>query len=122
VRQAQGLASCFSFNFAGIGGGADHLAILEFYFRARHIRLLIYRRGSVGPCLPNFTSISISSPITAAAAAQLIWVWEGISAEWIISYYQTKKGRRLHEYDLKIVQRLLGMLQETPKERRKVPS
>ena len=49
------------------------------------------------------------------------WVWEGISAEWIITYYQTKKGRRLREYDLKVVQRLLGMLQETPKDQRHGP-
>lgn len=49
------------------------------------------------------------------------WVWEGISPEWIITYYQTKKGRVLREYDLKVVQQLLGMMQETPKEQRHGP-
>lgn len=49
------------------------------------------------------------------------WVWEGVSPEWVISYYQTKRGRTLREYDLRVVQRLLGLMQETPKEARKGP-
>lgn len=49
------------------------------------------------------------------------WVWEGVTAEWVISYYQTKKGLRLREYDLKPVQRLLGLMQVTPKEQRQGP-
>lgn len=43
------------------------------------------------------------------------WIWESISTEWVISYYQTKKGRVLREFDLKPVQRLLGLLQLTPR-------
>lgn len=49
------------------------------------------------------------------------WQWEGISSDWIISYYQTKKGRVLREFDLKPVQRLLGLLQWTPKGARQGP-
>ena len=49
------------------------------------------------------------------------WVWEGVSPDWIIRYYQTKKGRVLREFDLKPVQRLLGLLQMTPKEARQGP-
>lgn len=49
------------------------------------------------------------------------WVWEGVSADWIISYYQTKKGRILRQFDLKPVQRLLDLLQTTPKEQRHGP-
>lgn len=49
------------------------------------------------------------------------WVWEGVSPDWVISYYQTKKGRVLRQFDLKPVQRLLGLMQETPKEARRGP-
>ncbi len=49
------------------------------------------------------------------------WIWEGVSPDWVISYYQTKKGRQLRSYDLKPVQRLLGLMQETPKEQRTGP-
>lgn len=49
------------------------------------------------------------------------WVWEGVSPEWVIRYYQTKKGRTLREFDLKPVQRLLGLMQVTPKEQRTGP-
>lgn len=49
------------------------------------------------------------------------WTWEGVSPDWVISYYQTKKGRRLREFDLKPVQRLLGLMQETPKDKRHGP-
>lgn len=46
------------------------------------------------------------------------WLWEGVTPEWVISYYQTKRGRTLRQYDLRGVQRLLGLMQETPKEAR----
>lgn len=49
------------------------------------------------------------------------WRWEFVSPDWIISYYQTKKGRVLREYDLKPMQRLLGLMQVTPKEQRLGP-
>jgi hypothetical protein len=61
------------------------------------------------------------------------WVWDGevllggqyrrvgVSADWRIVYYQTKKGANLREFDLKAVQRLLALMQETPKERRTGP-
>jgi hypothetical protein len=49
------------------------------------------------------------------------WRWECVSPDWIISYYQTKKGRVLREFDLKPVQRLLGLMQLTPKEVRQGP-
>jgi hypothetical protein len=61
------------------------------------------------------------------------WVWDGevdingttkrvgITPDWWIKYYQTKKGPRLREFDLKAVQPLLSMLQETPKEQRHGP-
>jgi hypothetical protein len=49
------------------------------------------------------------------------WRWECVSPDWVISYYQTKKGRRLRQYDLKPIQRLLGMMQATPRELRKGP-
>jgi hypothetical protein len=49
------------------------------------------------------------------------WVWEGVSPDWVISYYQTKTGRVRREFDLKPVQRLLGLLQLTPKEARRGP-
>lgn len=49
------------------------------------------------------------------------WVWENVSPDWVIRYFQTKKGRVLREYDLKPVQRLLGLMQETPKEDRTGP-
>jgi hypothetical protein len=58
------------------------------------------------------------------------WVWDGeimldrklhkvgVTADWRIIYYQTKKGANLRDFDLKPVQRLLGLMQETPKEQR----
>jgi hypothetical protein len=49
------------------------------------------------------------------------WVWESVTPEWVISYYQTKRGRKLRTYDLRVVQRLLGLMQETPKEQRTGP-
>jgi hypothetical protein len=49
------------------------------------------------------------------------WVWEGVSPDWVISYYQTKKGRVLRQFDLKPVQRLLRLMQTTPKEQRHGP-
>lgn len=49
------------------------------------------------------------------------WVWEGVSPEWVIRYYQTKKGRVLREFDLRTIQRLLGLMQVTPKEARQGP-
>jgi hypothetical protein len=49
------------------------------------------------------------------------WVWEGISPDWIIKYTQTKRGIVLREFDLRANQRLLSMLQETPKEARQGP-
>jgi len=49
------------------------------------------------------------------------WVWENVSPDWVIRYFQTKKGRVLREFDLKPVQRLLGMLQDTPVEQRRGP-
>lgn len=49
------------------------------------------------------------------------WVWEGVSPEWVISYYQTKRGLVLRQFDLRAVQRLLGLMQETPRELRKGP-
>lgn len=47
--------------------------------------------------------------------------WVGVTSDWRIKYYQTKKGANLREFDLKVVQRLLGLMQETPKERRQGP-
>lgn len=44
--------------------------------------------------------------------------WVGVTPDWRILYYQTKKGANLREYDLKAVQRLMGLMQETPKEAR----
>ncbi len=49
------------------------------------------------------------------------WVWEGITPDWTISYYQTKRGKNLRVFDLRVTQRLLGLLQETPTERRYGP-
>lgn len=46
------------------------------------------------------------------------WVWEGVTADWWIKYYQTKKARTLREYDLKTTQRLIALMQETPKQAR----
>jgi hypothetical protein len=44
--------------------------------------------------------------------------WVGVTPDWRIRYFQTKKGANLREYDLKVVQRLLGLMQDTPKEAR----
>jgi hypothetical protein len=44
--------------------------------------------------------------------------WVGVTPDWRIRYYQTKKGANLREFDLKPVQRLLGLMQETPKDQR----
>ncbi len=61
------------------------------------------------------------------------WVWDGdfklegrvervgITPDWHIRYFQTKKGANLRYYDLKSVQRLLGLIQLTPKENRSGP-
>lgn len=46
------------------------------------------------------------------------WLWEKVSPEWMITYFQTKKGIVLREFDLRATQRLLGLMQETPKEDR----
>lgn len=46
------------------------------------------------------------------------WEWSGVSTDWWIKYYQTKKARTLREYDLKTTQRLMGLMQETPKDAR----
>lgn len=49
------------------------------------------------------------------------WVWENVSFDWWIRYYQTKTVKTLREYDLKVIQRLLQMMQKTPKEKRTGP-
>lgn len=50
------------------------------------------------------------------------WEWAAITPDWRIQYYQTKTkaktGLVLREFDLKATQRLLGLMQETPKEAR----
>ncbi len=58
------------------------------------------------------------------------WVWDGeiglggrlrkvgVTPDWRIIYYQFKKGANLRDFDLTAVQRLLGLIQETPKEQR----
>jgi hypothetical protein len=48
-------------------------------------------------------------------------VWVGVSPDWRIRYYQTKKDANLREFDLNAVPRLLGLLQLTPNEQRKGP-
>ena len=45
----------------------------------------------------------------------------GVTPDWFIRYYQTRKGANLREFDLKMVQRLLGLMQVTPKEDRTGP-
>lgn len=47
--------------------------------------------------------------------------WVGVTPDWRIRYYQTKKGANLREFDLKVVQRLLGLMQLTPKDQRHGP-
>jgi hypothetical protein len=42
----------------------------------------------------------------------------GVTPDWNIRYFQTKKGANLREFDLKPLQRLLRLLQETPTEKR----
>jgi integrase len=49
------------------------------------------------------------------------WVWENVSFDWWIRYYQTKTVKTLREFDLKVIQRLLQLMQKTPKEDRKGP-
>lgn len=58
------------------------------------------------------------------------WVWDGhvmidgkprrigVTPDWNITYYQTKKGANLRAFSLVAVQRLLGLMQETPKGQR----
>lgn len=46
------------------------------------------------------------------------WVWSGITKDWVITYFQTKRGRVLREFDLKRVPRLLELLQMVPEENR----
>jgi hypothetical protein len=47
--------------------------------------------------------------------------WVGVTANWQIRYYQTKKGANLREFDLTVVQPLLTLLQETSEEGRQGP-
>lgn len=49
------------------------------------------------------------------------WVWERVTPDWWITYYQNKTKRTERTYDLKNVQRLLGLMQLTPKEKRVGP-
>lgn len=59
------------------------------------------------------------------------WMWDGhvefdgkphrvgVTPGWRITYYQTKKGANLRDYDLVPLQWLLSRMQETPKEQRR---
>lgn len=46
------------------------------------------------------------------------WVWEDVSSDWTITYTQNKRGVVKREFNLAKVQKLLGLLQVTPKEDR----
>lgn len=49
------------------------------------------------------------------------WEWEKVTPDWWITYFQTKVGRTLREFDLKTTQRLLTLMQMIPKENRHGP-
>lgn len=49
------------------------------------------------------------------------WTWQNISPDWIIRYHQNKVGAVLREFDLKVTQELLSLLQQTPVEKRVGP-
>lgn len=49
------------------------------------------------------------------------WLWERVTDDWWITYEQRKRGIVKREFDLKTTQRLLGLMQETPKEDRSGP-
>ena len=45
---------------------------------------------------------------------RLGWEWREMSSDWIITYSQEKTGTNLRRYDLRPVQKLLGLLQAVP--------
>src|SRR6185437_2761505 len=47
--------------------------------------------------------------------------WVGITSDWRLRYYQTKKGSNLREFNLNVVPRLLRLIQRTPEEARRGP-
>lgn len=49
------------------------------------------------------------------------WVWQGISADWMITYYQNKIGRNQRTFDLTQTPALLALLQGIPEARRLGP-
>lgn len=49
------------------------------------------------------------------------WVWQNISADWIITYHQNKVGRVERTFDLRETPALLELLQAVPEEKRVGP-
>ncbi len=46
------------------------------------------------------------------------WIWQGISPDWIITYWQNKVGAVRRQYDLKSTPLLLDLLKATPEDQR----
>jgi hypothetical protein len=49
------------------------------------------------------------------------WLWSGVSKDWVITYYQTKRGRVERSYDFRDTPALLELLQQTPENSRVGP-